>query len=399
MNVRTLAEKYEQYVIDCRHWIHQHPETAWQEWETMEFIENELHKMGLETYRFDNEHTGGWAWIRGGKGGPNKKAILLRAEIDALPVQEKNDDIPYKSIYPNRMHACGHDSHVAMLLGAAKILTEIKDELEGDVKLLFQPAEEPAVGAKWCVDQGCMDDVDACYGCHIATWLESPYISVEEGPRMAASDEFKIHVNGVGCHGGMPHLGRDPIVAACSIVMNLQTLVSRRTDSLDSLVITIGKITGGQHFNVVTDYVEINGTARSFSREIRANIQSMMAEVAENTAKALGCTASVEYKYNTPAVIHDSPLMNRIAMDAALKLYGPEGVKLRKPVAASDDFSYFSEVKPGLFAFIGACNEEKDCAYGHHHPKFNIDEDAFVRGTAMYAQVAIDFLADKENSR
>ena len=365
----------------------------------MEFIENELHKMGLETYRFDNEHTGGWAWIRGGKGGPNKKAILLRAEIDALPVQEKNDDIPYKSIYPNRMHACGHDSHVAMLLGAAKILTEIKDELEGDVKLLFQPAEEPAVGAKWCVDQGCMDDVDACYGCHIATWLESPYISVEEGPRMAASDEFKIHVNGVGCHGGMPHLGRDPIVAACSIVMNLQTLVSRRTDSLDSLVITIGKITGGQHFNVVTDYVEINGTARSFSREIRANIQSMMAEVAENTAKALGCTASVEYKYNTPAVLHDSPLMNRIALDAALKLYGPEGVKLRKPVAASDDFSYFSEVKPGLFAFIGACNEEKDCAYGHHHPKFNIDEDAFVRGTAMYAQVAVDFLADKEISR
>lgn len=395
MDVRKLAEKYEEYVISTRRWLHQRPEVAWDEFETTEFIAQELKKMGLEPQGFGDKRTGLYCMIYGGKAKPNAKTIMLRADIDALPMEEQTN-LPYASRYENRMHACGHDCHTAMLLGAVKILTELKDGLPGNIKLLFQAAEETSIGAKWYVDQGVMDGVNAVYGCHIASWIDAPYIMVDAGPRTAACDEFIITVDGVSCHGGMPSHGKDAIVAASAVVMNLQSIVSRRTDSVDSLVITTGKMNGGHNYNVVCGQVVLNGTVRSYSKEVRKGVPALMEEVAMNTARAFGCSAKVEYLHGTPAIINDDEQMNSIAKDAVLKLYGSEVLGTSRPVGMGDDFAYFREKCPGIFAFIGGGNKELGYTYAHHHPKFNVDESSLSRGTAMYAQMAIDFLAGCE---
>ena len=332
--------------------------------------------------------------IKGGKAGENAKTIMLRADIDALSVTE-DTGLPYASEKPGIMHACGHDSHVAMLLGAARILADMKEELSGNVKLLFQAAEETAIGAKWYAEQGIMDDVDACYGCHISSMLDTGYISVEPGPRFAACDEFKIVVDGVACHGGMPYLGRDTVLAASSLVVNLQNIVSRRIDSQDALVITVGYMHGGTDFNIVCGRMELGGTVRSYNAQLRAAVPDMMREVAENTAKVFGCSAQLHYQFKTPAIVHDDEQMNRIARQAAIKLFGIEGLAHVKPLGGGDDFAYYLEKKPGIYAMLGAKNAARDCVWGHHHPKFNVDDDAFHRGTAMFVQMTLDYF--KEN--
>ena len=393
IDVLALAKQVEDYVIQTRRLIHQNPERPWEEWETTKFIEDELIKMGLEPQRFDDEHTGLWCMIKGGKAGEGAKTIMLRADIDALSVTE-DTGLPFASRNPGVMHACGHDSHAAMLLGAAKILVDMREELSGNVKLLFQAAEETAIGAKWYVEQGVMDDVDVCYGCHISSMIDTGYISVEPGPRFAACDEFKITVDGIACHGGMPYVGRDSILAASTIVCSLQNIVSRRIDSQDALVITVGYMHGGTNFNIVCGKMELGGTVRSFNAQLRAAVPDMMREVAENTARAFGCTAELEYQFKTPAVVHDDEQMNRIAHDAAAKVFGAEGLKPVKPLGGGDDFAYFLEKKPGIYAMVGGRNEAKGCNWGHHHPKFDVDEDAFWRGTAMFIQMSLDYFAD-----
>ena len=393
-DILALAKQQEEYIIAARRYLHQHPELSWQEWETTAFIEQELIKMGLEPHRFDDKHPGLWCMINGGKAAEYAKTIMLRADIDALLVAE-DTGLPFASEKPGVMHACGHDAHAAMLLGAAKILVDMRDELTGNVKLFFQSAEETAIGAKWYVDEGgIMDGVDACYGCHVGSMIDTGYLSVEPGPRFAACDEFKITVDGIACHGGMPYVGRDSILAASSLVVNLQNIVSRRIDCQDALVITVGYMHGGTNFNIVCGKMELGGTVRSYNAELRAAVPDMMREVAENTAKVFGCSATLEYQYKTPAIVHDDEQMNRIAHDAATKLFG-EGVHQHvKPLGGGDDFAYFLEKKPGVYAMIGARNEAKGCAWGHHHPKFDVDEDAFHRGTALFVQIALDYCAD-----
>jgi len=395
MNIDVLAraKQQEEYIIATRRYLHQRPEASWQEWETTKFIEDELIRMGLEPKRFDDEHTGLYCMIKGGKAGADAKTIMLRADIDALSVTE-DTGLPFASQNPGLMHACGHDSHAAMLLAAAKILVDIQPELTGNVKLFFQAAEETAIGAKWYVEQGLMDDVDVCYGCHIGSMIDTGYISVEPGPRFAACDEFRITVDGIACHGGMPYVGRDSILAASTIVCSLQNIVSRRIDCQDALVITVGYMHGGTNFNIVCGKMELGGTVRSFNAQLRAAVPDMMREVAENTARAFGCTAELEYQFKTPAVVHDDEQMNRIAHDAAVKVFGAEGLKPVKPLGGGDDFAYFLEKKPGIYAMVGGRNEAKGCNWGHHHPKFDVDEDAFWRGTAMFIQMTLDYFAD-----
>ena len=391
MDIRKRSEELENYVVEQRHWLHQHAELAWQERETTAHIEEELRKMGLEPKRFDDQHTGLYAMIYGGKAGPDAKTIMLRADIDALPIQEETG-LPFASVNKGIFHGCGHDAHAAMLLGAAKILTEMQPELTGNVKLLFQGAEETAIGAKYYVDAGVMDHVDAVYGSHITTGFPVGYISVNEGPRHAATDEFRITIEGVGCHGGMPYRGKDATVAAAAVIMNLQTIVSRGTDALDALVITVGKLESGSNYNVVSGHAEMRGTVRSYSREVRTGVEAKMREVVENTAKAFGCTAHLEYQMKTGPVVHDNPMMNKLAHDAVVKLFGEEALYNMRPVGGGDDFAYFCEKAPGLYAMIGAANPKLGTVFDHHHPRFLLDEDAFKRGTAMYAQMAVDFL-------
>lgn len=394
MNIRDLAEKYEEDIIRHRRWLHQHAELSWEEYETTKYIEEQLRDMGLEPKRFDGIETGLYAMIRGGKSTADAKTILLRADIDALPIEEKTG-VPYASINKGTMHACGHDTHTAMLLAAAKILTEIQDELQGNVKLLFQAAEETAIGAKYYVEQGVLDDVDAVYGCHVLVYLDAPYISVDPGPRFASCDEFKITVHGAASHGGAPHKGNDAVVAAANIIMNLQTLVSRVNDPNNPLVLTIGTINGGNRFNIVANRVEMEGTIRTYSRELRAEIDKKMNEIIQPAAQALGCSAELEYYWKTGPVIHDNQHMNEVVREAAIKLYGEEGLCELEKLSLSDDFAYFSERVPGHYAFIGIRNEELGSVYDHHHECFNVDESALKRGTAMFVQVAVDFLASK----
>mgnify|MGYP002604731540 len=250
-NIRELAEQYNDYIIERRRYYHSCPELSGQEIHTTEALKADLEAMGVEVELCKTCH-GLVGTIKGGK--PGKAVVALRSDTDALPVEEKTG-LPFASENPGVMHACGHDNHMAMLLGAAKILTTIRDEIPGTVKLLFQPAEETAQGAKAMIAEGVLKGVDAIYGAHIWGDFDAPYIDVSAGNRMACCDTFRITVEGSSTHGSTPHLGTDAIVAAASIIMNIQTYVSRNNDPLNPLVVTVGKIDGGQRFNILANKV------------------------------------------------------------------------------------------------------------------------------------------------
>jgi len=389
MVIKELAEKYKDYIIERRRFFHQIPELSFEEVETTKALVEELEAMGIEVQTFP-DYTGVVGYIRGGKKG---KTVMLRADIDALPMEE-HTGLPFAATN-GKMHACGHDAHIAMLLGAAKILVEIKDQLEGDVKLLFQAAEESCYGAKYYVEKGVLDDVDAIFGMHIWGTLEAPYMCLEPGGRMASCDNFKITVSGQAAHGSAPHLGKDAIVAAAAIINNIQTFVSRVNDPLNPLVVTIGTIKGGQRFNIIADRVEMEGTIRTYSRELRNTIEERLRKIIVDTASALGCEAELEYYYYPGPIINEHEDLNRLAREAAIKLYGEEYLVSMPKLMGSEDFAYFMEKVPGFYGFIGALNKEKGIIYSNHSDKFTVDEDVLHRGSALYAQFAHDFLAAK----
>ena len=391
MDIRALAEKYEGYIIEQRRWFHAHPELSWEEFGTTDHIQEELEKMGLEVHRFEGR-PGCTAMIYGGKAVPGAKTVALRADIDALPVEEKTG-LPFASENPGVMHACGHDNHMAMLLGAAKILCEVKDELEGNVKLLFQAAEETCFGAEYYVQQGVLDGVDAIYGQHIWAGLEAPYLNVQPGVRMASCDNFTITVEGSSTHGSTPHLGTDAIVAAASIIMNIQTIVSRNNDPLNALVVSIGEIHGGQRFNILANKVVMEGTCRTPSREMRGKIEPLLRRICEDTAAAFGAKAELKYDAFPSPVINDHDDLNQIAHDAAVKLYGEEGIKEMPRVMGSEDFAYFMDVVPGIFGFLGSRDAEHQAS--NHNDCYDVPEDVLKRGAAMHAQFAADYLSAK----
>lgn len=391
MDIRALAEQYESYIIEQRRWFHAHPELSWEEFGTTDHIQQELEKMGLEVHRFDGR-PGCTAMIYGGKAAPGAKTVALRADIDALPVEEKTG-LPFTSQNPGVMHACGHDNHMAMLLGAARILCDLKDELAGNVKLLFQAAEETCFGAEYYVQQGVLDGVDAIYGQHIWAGLEAPYLNVQPGVRMASCDNFTITVEGSSTHGSTPHLGTDAIVAAASIIMNIQTIVSRNNDPLNALVVTIGEIHGGQRFNILANKVVMEGTCRTHSREMRGKIEPLLRRVCEDTAAAFGARAELKYDAFPSPVINDHDDLNQIAHDAAVKLYGEEGIKEMPRVMGSEDFAYFMDVVPGIFGFLGSRDAEHQAS--NHNDCYDAPEEVLKRGAAMHAQFAADYLSAK----
>ena len=391
MDIRALAEQYESYIIEQRRWFRAHPELSWEEFGTTDHIQQELEKMGLEVHRFDGR-PGCTAMIYGGKAAPGAKTVALRADIDALPVEEKTG-LPFTSQNPGVMHACGHDNHMAMLLGAARILCDLKDELAGNVKLLFQAAEETCFGAEYYVQQGVLDGVDAIYGQHIWAGLEAPYLNVQPGVRMASCDNFTITVEGSSTHGSTPHLGTDAIVAAASIIMNIQTIVSRNNDPLNALVVTIGEIHGGQRFNILANKVVMEGTCRTHSREMRGKIEPLLRRVCEDTAAAFGARAELKYDAFPSPVINDHDDLNQIAHDAAVKLYGDEGIKEMPRVMGSEDFAYFMDVVPGIFGFLGSRDAEHQAS--NHNDCYDVPEEVLKRGAAMHAQFAADYLSAK----
>jgi len=391
MDIKALAKEAEAYIIDRRRHFHQNPELSFKEWETTKTIVAELEAMGLPVQTFP-DYPGCIATLDTGKPG---RTLMIRADIDALPVFEKTG-LPFASQNEGVMHACGHDTHIAMGLGAAKILTSIKDELPGGrVKFLFQSGEEMGCGAQYYVDHGCLDDVDGVFGMHIWATLDSPYISVEPGNRMASMSNFTINVKGYQSHGSAPQDGHDAIVAASAIVIALQTYVSRLNNPINPLVLSIGKFHGGAMYNIICPDVELVGTIRTYSKTLRASMEDDLNNIIQSTAKAHGCTATLDLKHMLPAVINEDEEMCTLAHNAGLKLFGEEGLGHMDALMGSEDYSLFMDKVPGFFAFIGTKNVEEGIIYPNHNEKYTSDEAQLYKGSALSAQFALDYLNNK----
>ena len=383
--IQQIIKASEADLIAMRRELHENPELPWEEFETTKRIARELDKMGIE-YRF-TEPTGIIAEIKGGKAG---KTVALRADIDALPVLELSD-IPYKSKVEGKMHACGHDTHTAMLLTAAKALNAVKAELQGNVRLIFQPAEELAEGAIAMVKQGAMDNVDNVFGMHIWSVLPSGKISCEAGPRMAAADIVKIHFKGKGGHGSLPNQCVDAAVVASSFVMNVQAAVARETHPLDAAVVSIGKMDVGTRFNVIAENAILEGTVRTFTLEDRDRIRAAVTRFAEHTAAMYGATVEIDYRHVTPPVLNEAE-SSALATSIVKSAFGEDAIIFDRPTTGAEDFSYYMEKAPGCFAFVGSANPETDSEWAHHHGRFNVDEAALKQGAELYAQYAYHYL-------
>ncbi len=381
------ARALEPELIAWRRDLHRHPELGFEETRTAAFLLERLEGLGLEITS-GLATTGIAAVLRAPGDGP-RPAVLLRADMDALPVQEVGGR-EYGSTVPGKMHACGHDGHMAMLLGAARMLRGRRDELPHDVVFCFQPGEEGMGGARVMIEEGVLDlaDVRACYGLHLWSGYDVGGVWVRPGPTMAAQDEFTATIRGVGGHGALPHVTRDPIVAAAQAVLALQTIVSRNIDPLEPAVVTVGAIRGGGATNVIPDAVELLGTLRSFSEPVRETIRRRVPEILHGIAAAAGCTVDLDLRHGYPATIND-PAAADIARRVALGIFGEDHVHEPPPLAAAEDFSYFLRERPGAFVFVGARNAARGIVAPHHAPEFDVDESALHRGAALLAALAL----------
>jgi amidohydrolase len=384
--IKEAIQSYSDELTDIRRKLHSEPELSWEEHETTSFVCRYLDRLEI-SYR-KTEPTGVIAEIKGGKPG---KTVALRADMDALQVEELNKDLPYSSKVEGKMHACGHDAHTAMLLIAAKALNEVKDELSGKVRLIFQPAEEVAQGAKEMVRQGAMEGVDNVFGIHIWSQMPTGQVSCTPGPSFASADIFKVSFKGKGGHGAMPHDCIDAAIVASSFVMNVQTVVSRTIDARHPAVVTVGKMVVGTRFNVIAENALIEGTVRCFNQETRNHIEAQLQHYADHVASIYGASAQVEYIRGTQAVVNDE-YSARLVQKVAAEAFGENCLYHEKPTMGAEDFSFYMDEAPGSFALVGSGNAKKDTEWAHHHGKFNIDEDGLSRGAELYAQYAWTYL-------
>lgn len=385
--IAHLVEEIEGEVIAWRRYLHTHPELSFEEEKTAQFIFEKLQSFdNLEVSR--PTKTSVMARLIGKQQG---KVLAIRADIDALPIQEETSH-SFSSQNPGVMHACGHDGHTAILLGAAKILSTLQDQLKGEVRFLFQHAEELAPGgAEEMVQAGVMDGVDMIIGAHLWSPVETGKIGVAAGPVMASPDTFTISIVGQGGHAGLPHQTVDAIAVGAQVVSNLQHIVSRNMDPLDTLVLSITKFTGGTAMNIITGSVEIAGTVRLFNTELRPVVSEMMERVVKGITEAHGATYHFEYMEGPAPVINDNEI-TRLIEETVCELYGEEALVLVKPNMGAEDFSAFLQKAPGTYFFTGSGNKEKGTDYPHHHPRFDLDEDAFSKGMNMFVHATLKLL-------
>ncbi|WP_160724989.1 M20 family metallopeptidase [Bacillus sp. USDA818B3_A] len=384
--IKEAIQNYSEELTALRRKLHSEPELSWEEENTTAFVCGYLEELGIPYRR--TVPTGVIATIQGGKPG---KTVALRGDMDALSVEELNKDLPYASKEEGKMHACGHDAHTAMLLIAAKALVKQKEDLPGNVRLLFQPAEEVAEGAKALVEQGAVEGVDNVFGIHIWSQMPTGKVSCPAGPSFASADFFKVTFKGRGGHGAMPHDCIDAAIVASSFVMNIQTIVSRTIDAQKPAVVTVGKMVVGTRFNVIAENAVIEGTVRCFDPNSRDQIEKQIQQYAEHVAAMYGATANVDYTRGTQAVINDEYSAN-LVQSVVKEAFGENALYFEKPTMGGEDFSKYLEKVPGSFALVGSGNPDKDTEWAHHHGKFNIDEDALTTGAELYAQYAWYYL-------
>ena len=388
-DIISQSREIHEWIVEKRRAIHRHPELMYEEFETSRLVQNTLSELGIE-YEKDIAVTGVVGLVGNGEG----PCIALRADMDALPIHEEAD-VEFRSEIDGKMHACGHDCHTAMLLGAARVLKDNESEINGTIKLIFQPAEEGGAGGKMMREQGVLEDpdVERIFGLHVSDKLPTGTLASKEGTLLAATSSIRILVSGNGGHAAMPHLTVDPVVTGSKIVVELQTLVSRELDPLESGVISITMANAGSAPNVIPSSMELQGTIRSLTSDGITRLQHRVREVAEGIAMANRCMAEETFPGNDfPPTVNDGECWE-LGKISAGEILGEECVSEMGSIMGGEDFSYYTQVIPGCFSFLGVGNPEIGAVYGVHHPKFKVDEDALSLGTAIHVNTAFKALA------
>lgn len=381
-------------LVEWRRDFHMHPELSNREERTSRVIAERLRAMGFDEVKIGVARHGIVALIKGAKPGP---VVAMRADMDALPVTETLD-VPYKSQNPGVKHACGHDVHMAVALGVAQIISTRRDLVHGTVKFIFQPAEEGAPegeegGADLMVREGVLENPRplAIFGLHTAPAIEVGQIGFHSGPAMASSDRFNITVRGKKAHGAQPHLGVDPVVVAAEAVTALQTIRSRRIDPVEPLVISVGIIQGGNRFNIIADEVKLSGTVRTHSPEVRRRVPELMRNILTGVTTAHDASFTLDWDSRS-AMVYNQPALVDETLPTLKQILGEANVQPLPPFMVSEDFSYYQQVVPGFFYFLGVGNKSKGITAGWHTPEFDADEDSLVVGTKVMASVLVDYL-------
>jgi len=388
IDYKSEAQELFPYNQQLRRDFHRHPELGFQEVRTAGIVARDLTELGLEVSTGIGK-TGVVATLEGARPGP---VLLVRFDMDALPIQEETG-AEYASETPGVMHACGHDGHTAIGLTVAKMLEAHKDELGGTVKLVFQPAEEGLGGAEAMVADGVLDQPKPGQSLSLHLWNDKPlgWIGVTPGPAMSASDRFTVKIIGRGGHGAAPYITIDPVVAGAQVITALQNIVSRNVDPLEAAVVTVTSMVGGEAFNVIPESVVLKGTIRTFNPEVRSIVLERFEAIASGVSNAMGCQAEVDLKSITPAVSND-PVIAAQVFEVANKIYPQAEISTDERTMGSEDMAYMMDDIPGCYFFIGSADHERGLDAGHHHPKFDFNEDALTTGAALMASVVFDFL-------
>jgi len=384
MNINKIKE-LEKYVIALRRHFHQYPELSNQEFYTSERIKEELRHMSIPYTTFLD--TGVIATMEGRSKG---KSVLLRADMDALPIEE-NTEKEYRSLKKGVMHACGHDGHIAMLLGACKLLNQRKDSFDGTIYLVFQPAEETGSATKEPWLEAIIKNVDTAFAIHVDPSLLAGQVSIENGPRTAGVDDFSIEIIGDGGHGATPHLGTDALLTGAHLVVNLQEIVSREINPLDPVVVSIGIFESGRKANILADHTYLSGNIRFFNQDLRKEFPVILDRIAKHTAAMFQTEARVTYTPSLLPVVNDITCCE-IGRKAAASICNPKGQVHRKMGTISDDFSRYLERVPGVYAFLGIGKGDVK-NYPLHHPRFDLAEESLQLGARLYAEYAVEYLA------
>jgi amidohydrolase len=391
--LKTSINKYIPDLVAMRRDLHAHPELSFEEIRTSRIVAERLHALGMEV-QIGLAQTGVVGLLRGEgrQSGSSRKLLAIRADMDALPIYEQNT-VEYRSLVDGKMHACGHDGHISILLTVADLLSKRRSELQGDIKFIFQPAEECVGGAKPMIEQGAMVGVDGVIGLHLTSTMPSGFVGVRTGAVYASANRFTLTIHGKGGHAALPQDAVDSVVIAAYIITTLQTLISRETSPFSPAVITIGMMQAGTAFNIIPETAVLRGTIRAFTPTQREYLLRRIAELATGIARSMGGSCGVEVTDGCPPCVND-PVMTEMVYRAAVASVGKECVKVDESVMTTwgDDMAYFLQSVPGCYFIVGAQNADKGASYPHHHPQFNIDEDALPIGVEVLTRAALDFL-------
>lgn len=388
INFQDQARALNDELVERRRDLHRHPELAFEEFRTAKIVAETLNELGLEVQTGVGQ-TGVVGLLEGSKDGPT---VLVRADMDALPINEENTT-DYISSVANKMHACGHDGHTTIALGVAKLFSEQRDHISGRIKFVFQPAEEIVRGARAMIDDGVLSNPkpDVSLGLHLWNSLPLGKVGVASGPVMAGSSTFKLVITGHGGHAASPHTTIDPVICAAQLIIAFQTIVSRNADPMASVVLSTTQLKASDADNIIPERVEVGGTFRTFSLEMRDLVENRIREISESLCKAMGCTVDVTINHGTIPTVNHADVVEKVRKRFA-KIVGEENLLDDERTMGSEDVAYFMKDIPGMYFFVGSSNAERGLNYGHHHPRFDFDEAVLPLSVELLASAIAEYV-------